>query len=90
MLRRPPLSPPSSASKRQRRRERRRLAQRRYRQNVADHAVIVPVKVGPSLLDYLVRVVRWLDEADAKDARKIGEAITRGLMEAAEADAAKR
>ncbi|MBR0787390.1 hypothetical protein [Bradyrhizobium iriomotense] len=83
-------APPSRRRQRNDQRERRRLAQRRYRQNVADHAVIAPVKAGPVMLDYLVRVVRWLDDADAKDARKIGEAITRGLMEAAEADAAKR
>jgi hypothetical protein len=77
---------PSRRRPRNDKRERRRLAQRRYRQNVADHAVIAPVKVGPLLLNYLVQVVRWLDDADAKDARKIGAAITRGLTEAAEAE----
>jgi hypothetical protein len=94
--------PPSSRSRRTRRKSRpgpddaarkrlrRRLAQRRYRQNQKDHAVIAPVKVGPVLLDYLIKRVRWLDDADAKDARKVGEAIANGLMEAAEADAAKR
>lgn len=77
--------PPSRRRTRADQRERRRLAQRRYRQNVADHVVIAPVKVGPVLLDYLVRGVHWLDDADANDGRKIGEAIMRGLMEAAEA-----
>jgi hypothetical protein len=66
-------------------RERRTLAQRRYRANKRKHFVISPVKVGPLLLDYLVRVVHWLPESDAGDARKIGEAITRGLTESAEA-----
>ena len=80
--------PPSRRRTRAAKRERRRLAQRRYRQNLADHVVVVQVKVGPSLLSYLVQVVRWIDDADAIDARKIGEAITRGLNEAA--DAAKR
>jgi hypothetical protein len=77
--------PPSRRRQRNETRERRRLAQKRYRQNVADHAVIAPVKVGPVLLDYLVKVVQWIGDADAKDARKIGEAITRGLTESAEA-----
>ncbi|MET3988737.1 hypothetical protein ABID65_000363 [Bradyrhizobium sp. S3.9.2] len=78
--------PPSRRRTRADQRERRRLAQRRYRQNVADHVVIAPVKVGPVLLDYLVRGVHWLDDVDADDERKIGEAITRGLTEAAEAE----
>ncbi|TYL85719.1 hypothetical protein [Bradyrhizobium cytisi] len=84
MLTRPPSCRRSRAAKR----ERRRLAQRRYRQNKKDRVAIAPVRVGEMLLDYLVRGVHWLDEADADDAGKMGEAITRGLTEAA--DAAKR
>lgn len=82
--------PPSRRRKRHDQRERRRLAQRRYRQNKKDHVAIAPVKVGEVLLNYLVEVVRWLDDADAQHPRKVGEAISRGLSEAAEADAAKR
>jgi hypothetical protein len=76
---------PSRRRSRNDKRERRRLAQRRYRQNVAEHAVIAPVKVGEVLLNYLIDVVGWLDAADATDARKVGEAIARGLNESAEA-----
>ena len=47
-------------------------------------------EVGELVLNYLTRVVHWLDDADADDPRKIGEAIARGLTEAAEAEAAKR
>ena len=49
------------------------------------------MKVGEVLLNYLVEVVRWLDDADAQHPRKVGEKRSRrGLSEAAEADAAKR
>ena len=66
-------------------RNRRREAQRRYRANKRKHLVITTVKVGPALLDYLVNVVHWFDDAHASDARRIGEAITRGLKESADA-----
>ena len=41
-------------------------------------------------MDYMIHCVRWLDEHDAHDPRKVGDAISRGLTEAAEAEAAKR
>ena len=78
--------PPAADRKRNDQRERRRLAQRRYRANKKNHVAIAPVQVGEVLLDYLVRVVHWLDEADARDARKIGDAIARGLTESAKAE----
>ncbi|KRR14533.1 hypothetical protein [Bradyrhizobium valentinum] len=77
--------PPARRRQRNDKRERRRLAQQRYRANKQNHVVVAPVKVGELMLNYLVHVVHWLDEADADDARKIGEAIARGLTEAAEA-----
>jgi hypothetical protein len=87
---RPPSRRRKRADQRERRRLARRLAQRRYRQNKKDHAAIAPTKYGELMLDYLINVVRWLNEADAHDPRKVGEAISRGLTEAAEAEAAKR
>ena len=36
--------------------------------------------------DYPIRCVRWLDERDDPDPRKVGEAIARELTEAAEAE----
>jgi hypothetical protein len=77
---------PSRRPPRHHQRERRRLAQQRYRDNKKNHIAVAPVKVGEVLLDYLVRGVHWLDEADADDARKIGEAIERGLTESAKAE----
>jgi hypothetical protein len=88
MLTRPPES--RRRSKRTDTRERRRIAQQRYRQNKKDHVAIAPVRVDERLLDYLTRVVHWVDDRDAHDPRKIGEAIARGLTETAEADPAKK
>ena len=66
-------------------REQRRLAQRRYRRNTESHVKIAPTPFDATMLDYLIRL-HWLDEADAKDRRKVGEAIARALLESAKAE----
>jgi hypothetical protein len=78
MLERPPSRPDQQ-------RERRAEAQRRYRRNIADHARVAPVRYTATMLNYLVRL-KWLDDADTQDCRKVGEAIERALKESEAAE----
>jgi hypothetical protein len=81
MLQRPAsLSARPSAELRRPARDRARA----YRRRIKGCRVMVPVEVGPEVVDLALRT-GWLLEADACDRRKVGEAIACML-----ADAAKR
>jgi hypothetical protein len=83
MLERPPRKPPAPPPS-IRRAELRRERHRRHRARLKRGEVVVPVTIGPTELDWLIRI-RWVSEgeADAGDGRVIGEAITRGLAASA-------
>ena len=68
-------APPSS-----RRADLRRERSRRHRQRIKQGKMVVAVELDGQVMDYLVSV-HWLTaaEADAGDARVIGQAIARGL-----------
>ena len=79
MLERPPPKPPPRS-----RQDLRRQRDRAYRQRVKEGRKIVPVEVSPEVEDWLIRI-RWLTEteADAGNARTIGERIAAGLAASA-------
>jgi hypothetical protein len=68
--------PPTSDAKRARKRERDR---RRYRRQLAERAV-ADVEYSAEVVDYLVRY-GWLRDGDT-----VGDAISRAMQDAAEAD----
>jgi hypothetical protein len=84
MLERPPRGKPPPPSEAGRRLEQHRTRARRHRERLKAGRMVVPVEVDGQLMDWMVRV-RWLSEAEASegDARKIGEAIARGLAASA-------
>lgn len=55
--------------------------QRAYRQRVASHEVIAPVRVGETLISFLIRT-GWLAERDACNRERIADAISRMIAEA--------
>ena len=56
---------------------------RRYRARVAAGRRVARVEFDGALLDFLIRC-RWLNEADAGDSRKVGDAIGHVLEDAAQ------
>lgn len=55
--------------------------QRRYRERVAKHETVIPVRIGPRGIDLLIKL-NWLAERDACRRERIGEAIARLISEA--------
>jgi hypothetical protein len=78
MLARPPPDPDM------RRAQRRARDRKHYRRQTVGRAV-APVEYSSAMVDYLVKW-RWLDRGKDKDRHAIGDAISRAMLEAAEAD----
>ena len=55
--------------------------QRRYRQRLARHEAVIPVRIGPRGIDLLIKL-NWLNEHDSHKRKLIGEAVARMLAEA--------
>jgi hypothetical protein len=72
MLDRPP-------SARERRRARRAARQRRWRQRRRDHKMAVTVEVDDLGIEWLIKTVRVLSEADADKPHEVGAAISRSI-----------
>ena len=66
--------PPSPA-------DRNAAKQRRYRQRVASHEVIAPVRVNETLINFLIGT-GWLAERDSHKRERIADAIARMIAEA--------
>ena len=73
--------PPARRRQRVSTRERRRLAQREYRRRSDDGLIVVPVEIGPAVVEMLV-VSRWLDDGET-DRKKIAQALGAMLADAA-------
>ena len=51
---------------------------RRYRQRTAAGVIVVPVEVGPQVVNYLIRIKR-LNEYERRDRAKIGRLVSNFL-----------
>jgi hypothetical protein len=63
--------------------DRKAAKQRRYRQRVAKHETVIPVRVGPRGIDLLIRL-HYLPPRDSHARELIGEAVSRMIADAAE------
>lgn len=70
-MRKPPPSPT----------DRNAAKQRRYRERLKQHQIVVVVPVGETLINFLVRT-GWLAERDACKRAQIADAIARMIAEA--------